>query len=489
LVHDFDGNQTADIMLGDVSFNSVVVGYNGGCVVYAFMDSVETNFPQNDSAVNVEIFPGMFYVDLNNDNVRDLILSSNSPSDGENVNGVVWYRNDGKDDSVDFRFVERGIFAGDQIDIGRASVPFFFDHNNDNLPDLLLAHASARYLTPAGAEDRMELRLYENIGDADRAAFQLIDENYLNFAADSIGNATMGGGDLDGDGDTDLLFGNTQGQLVYFKNIAPIGSDASYVKETNALTDANGDIIDVGSLSSPELFDFDGDNDLDLFIGEEHGWVNYYENQGTPQQYSFVEVSDTFGGIKLTNAFNSAFSGFSKPRFADVDGDSEAEIIVGGELGQVQVYDQIDLGLTQTLPQLDDLFGFDFGSFAAPAASVLDTAGISYVVGNRRGGLYLFSRFNDTPMDTIVSVDPPQEVVELRVFPNPTTGEFQLEFANPDRSETQIDLRNVLGQSIFATTTRENKLRIDLSGQTNGLYFIRLRQGEQSSVKRVVLTK
>ncbi|MEM6784702.1 MAG: T9SS type A sorting domain-containing protein, partial [Bacteroidota bacterium] len=47
---------------------------------------------------------------------------------------------------------------------------------------------------------------------------------------------------------------------------------------------------DVGTNSSPHLGDVDGDGDLDLLVGTEAGAVQVFRNEGTPQAFSFVDA-------------------------------------------------------------------------------------------------------------------------------------------------------------------------------------------------------
>ena len=67
------------------------------------------------------------------------------------------------------------------------------------------------------------------------------------------------GGWPDGDGDFDLLIGQLNGSLVFYRNI---GNSFSYSFQLDTF-----DAIVVESNSAPELMDLDNDEDLDLFLG------------------------------------------------------------------------------------------------------------------------------------------------------------------------------------------------------------------------------
>jgi hypothetical protein len=70
-------------------------------------------------------------------------------------------------------------------------------------------------------------------------------------------------GDLDGDGDLDLLLGRKDGRLSYFENTGT----ALLPAFDSPVTDPFG-LADVGDDAAPRLVDIDGDGDLDAFVGD-----------------------------------------------------------------------------------------------------------------------------------------------------------------------------------------------------------------------------
>ena len=75
------------MILGDVSFNNLNLLGNGGDNQNAFMVSVDSVFPQNHNstiAANMHVYPATYYVDVTNDGVKDLIVTTNSENNSEN---------------------------------------------------------------------------------------------------------------------------------------------------------------------------------------------------------------------------------------------------------------------------------------------------------------------------------------------------------------------------------------------------------------------
>lgn len=88
---------------------------------------------------------------------------------------------------------------------------------------------------------------------------------------------------------------------------------------------------------------------------------------------------------------------------------------------------------------------------------------------------------------TLVSFSPPAESPqvmideldrrEIRIYPNPTQGQLKVEFMGTyTSSETQIIVVSSEGIPVVNTPMTTNPMPIDLSGRTDGVYFLTIRE-------------
>ena len=132
--------------------------------------------------------------------------------------------------------------------------------------------------------------------------------------------------DLDGDGRLDLVVGDNDGLLSFFRN-----DGAGFTQQTGGDNPLDG--IDVDFSSKPTFADIDGDGDLDAFVGESAGGtIHYFENAGTATAPQFVErvgAENPFDGVSITG---------SAPTLGDLDGDGDLDAIVGGFDGSLTYF-------------------------------------------------------------------------------------------------------------------------------------------------------
>ncbi len=483
LALDLNGSGVYDVIIGDVSYNELYAVYNVGRPDYAYMDSVERNFPSLDVPINVTTFPATFYVDVDHDGNRDLLVAPNvSSAQGENVDGLVYYRNVGLDDSAVFQYQGRTLLTPDNLDLGSNSSPAFFDYEGDGDQDLLVGNWYAYYHDAGGDIYQDELHLYLNTGTATSPVFTLVDRNFLNVSAGT--NPRFSGlspafGDLDGDGDEDMMLGNTFGEIFFYTNTAAQGQPASF--QQTSIKFAN---IDVGNYAAPELYDFDGDNDLDLFIGNENGQVAYYRNEGTAQSANFTLVTTEFGFINLGDKYNSPNSGTTQPLLLDWNEDGQLDLLLGSERGYIEVFTNLLTGFTDTLRAVDTVLHTRFGAYASPTAAVLDTTGApTLVIGLSRGGMLLVAPA--IAPDTVTSILSARSTMAFRAFPNPVSESVTLEW-DPGQEVADVRLVSIQGQVLRQARDRSGSLNWSTSDLPGGIYFVTLRAGERFAVVKLI---
>lgn len=213
-------------------------------------------------------------VDFDGDDDLDLVLGRHS--------GISYFENEGDASAPNFvaRTGAENPFASFESGSLFNPAPALADWDADGDLDLLLA----TYLG--------ELTAYENTGNAADPSFTLLGPGnpFEGLYTQNAIYPSPAFADMDGDGDQDLSVSGRTARISYFENI---GSSTSpdYEPVTEGDPFSNVSLFVFASIS---LGDVDSDGDVDLVAGSYPGGFQFFENTGSATQANLTEVTEVF---------------------------------------------------------------------------------------------------------------------------------------------------------------------------------------------------
>ena len=492
LVHDFDDNGLKDLVLGDVSFNSLLLAFNNGTRADARMTAQDTAFPRYNKPVDVQMFPASFYFDFNNDGKKDFVAAPNSTELFSNIDQVHYYENSNKNTAPVLDFKGNDFLINDMIDLGSDAHPLLIDIDGDTLLDLIVGNRGV-FSSIGIYESR--IAYYKNVGTKTNPSFKLITRDFLNLPNAVDTGLYPTAGDLDNDGDLDLLMGTEKGHLYFYENIAATSADScQFVIRTTSFSN-----LIFGKSLKPTLYDVNRDGMLDVVCGDQTAELTYYENVGTILTPDFLPSTAlyNYGGISSKDLWGR---GNLSPYMAKLDSNGKFDpngkeyLFVGTGTGYIYVLSDID-STTRTTSTIIDSFYVYTRNVSIAGGDLTGDAKLDFTFGHKTGGLSVLLKDGGN-----IIVQPPAKEKEdtlsvqiikeengnIQIYPNPTNNSFTINGIRGDNNSAQIQLFAINGRLEIQAEVINNT-EVSMENLSNGIYFLQVKS--EAGIEMIKIVK
>lgn len=335
-----------------------------------FLDFRETGFAKTEKVYpDGNIHPNRVrqntwrYVDYDGDGTMDLIVGVGDWGDygwdaaydarGQWKNGplhglVYWIRNGGTTSQPNYEEPRPVTAGGVAIDVYGWPTPNFADYDGDGDLDLICGEFLDGFT------------YFENRGsrrEPDYASGHRLRHGGEALAMDLQMTVPVAI-DWDKDGDVDLVVGDEDGRVALVEHTGrlvggiPVFLPPAYFRQ-------EPDALNAGALATPVAFDWDGDGDEDLLVGNTAGYVLYFENLdgGAPPRWASPERLKAGGRtIRIQAGSNGSVQGPAEAKWgyttlsvADWDHDGLPDLVVNSIWGEVVWFRNVG---TRSSPEL-----------------------------------------------------------------------------------------------------------------------------------------
>ena len=471
---DIDNDGDQDLIWGDFFSRSLYYIENQGTAALPSMQLVSSVFPLNSDSVYTSGYNMPRFVDIDGNGLLDLFVSV--LYDPTVPQSLMYYKNEGTPQQPNhIKITDDFIYT---LDVGNNSHPVFIDIDGDGDLDLFIGSLN----NPLGS-----LHYFENQGTSSNPEYFYADSLYAGIQSDL--SVVPAFGDLDNDGDYDLLIGRFDGKISFYRNDGTaINPDFVYVEE---LRDVNQNIIDIGTSASPFLIDIDGDNDFDLVIGAFNGRFYLYKNVGDAFNYSFELVENYFSDLDVGDN--------STPVLFDYPGNGKLELFSGSRHGNIFHYSNegsVEFPVWNLISA--NFLNQNFGGYSVLCFVDIDNdSDTDLILGNVKGGLYFYRNLSVSNVEE--RDQNPKQYNLIEAFPNPFNPVLNIIVNLELSGNASVQAFNLLGEKVKDIYSGyldggKHLLRWDGTNDSyvslpSGNYFIRFSAGKTYSTVKITYLK
>ncbi len=242
--------------------------------------------------------------------------------------------------------------AGEIIDVYGCPSPNFADFDGDGDLDLLCGEFldGFTYFENVGTRTEPRYAAGRRLQTADGLPLTMDLQMIVPIAID-----------WDRDGDIDLVVGDEDGRVALIENTGRLTADRTPIFLPPRYFQQQADTLKCGALATPAVYDWDGDGDLDILCGNTAGYIEYFENLSGPgvefpRWAAPVRLEVDGQPFRIMAGQNGSIQGPAEAKWgysclsvADWDHDGLPDLIVNGIWGRVSWLKNVG---TRTEPRL-----------------------------------------------------------------------------------------------------------------------------------------
>ncbi|MDQ3073517.1 MAG: T9SS type A sorting domain-containing protein [Bacteroidota bacterium] len=309
------------------------------------------------------------FFDYNNDGLMDLLIATSGNTDSSNTGDyLALYRNEGSADSPVYRFVTDD-FLGYAAKKRYNLMPVTTDMDKDGDADLIIGDELGR------------IAYYRNIGGDLATMFELVTESLQHRVAGNLTTIDVGNksapaaADLDGDSWMDLLIGEGAGNINYYRNLG----ESALVPVFELVTQNFGN-IKFPRLSAPCLADMDMNGKTDLISGDSTGNLLYYQDITDNLAGTLTGEKIQFYDHGKNEFSYKQFGVLLTPSVTFLDGDTIPDLVLGNVRGGLMFFTSKNNGYdtpSVSIWEPQPLPGLSFRVYPNPSRGLFTLIGLS----------------------------------------------------------------------------------------------------------------